>query len=79
MPKELKKIEVQGLEISVVALGGGTYISLTDMARYRTKDRTGIVLQNWIRNKNTLEFIGIWEKIHNPNFKVVEFDDVKKL
>ena len=50
------------------------YISLTDIAKYRNTDDPRFVIQNWMRNRNTLEFIGLWEVLNNPNFNRVQFD-----
>ncbi|MCI6001185.1 MAG: KilA-N domain-containing protein [Finegoldia magna] len=50
------------------------YISLTDIARYKNTDDPRFVIQNWMRNRNTLEFIGLWEVLNNPNFNRVQFD-----
>ena len=49
------------------------YISLTDIAKYKS-DEPNDVIRNWIRNRDTIEFLGLWEKMNNPNFKPVEFD-----
>src|SRR5258706_16464633 len=64
-------IEVQGTAITVVAKEHGDYISLTDMAKKFGDD---ILIYSWMRNRNTLEFIGVWEQIHNPDFKGLEFE-----
>ena len=70
-----KKIQVQGSEITVVASREQDYISLTDIAKSKEGDgRAADIIKNWIRNRGTIEFIGTWEQLHNPNFKVVEFD-----
>ncbi|MDW2921766.1 KilA-N domain-containing protein [Mesomycoplasma ovipneumoniae] len=53
------------------------YISLTDIARYKNKDEPRFVIQNWMRNRNTLEFIGLWEILNNKNFNRVQFDTFK--
>ncbi|WP_322790738.1 KilA-N domain-containing protein [Sedimentibacter hydroxybenzoicus] len=53
------------------------FISLTDIARYKS-DEPFIVINNWIRSKDTIEFLGLWEQLHNPNFKPIEFDRFKK-
>ena len=53
------------------------FISLTDIARYKNPDEPKDVVKNWIRNRNTLEFLGLWEKINNPKFKGVEFDSFR--
>ena len=56
------------------------YISLTDMASAKEGDsRSADIIKNWIRNRYTIEFLGTWEVIHNPNFKVVEFDHFRKV
>ena len=72
---------VQGLDIRVVSTGDDDdYISLTDLAKYKiTEDiDPSIIIQNWMRNRNTIELLGIWEQLHNPNFKPIEFDGFKK-
>ena len=70
-----KKIQVQGTDISVLATKEQDYISLTDIAKSKEGDgRAADIIKNWIRNRGTIEFIGTWEQLHNPNFKVVEFD-----
>lgn len=75
-----KKITVQGTEISVL-LGenDNDYICLTDMVKSSNKDnRAADIIKNWIRNRSTIEFLGAWETVYNPNFKVVEFDHFRK-
>ncbi|MDY2573697.1 MAG: KilA-N domain-containing protein [Fusobacterium necrophorum] len=54
------------------------YISLTDIARYKNKEEPKDVVKNWLRVRDTIEFLGLWENIHNPNFKGVEFDSFRK-
>ncbi len=71
--KKNRKIEVKGSEITVVQNLKQDYISLTDIAKYKTDD-TSAVIGNWMRNRNTIEFIGIWETLYNPNFKPLEFE-----
>lgn len=67
-------IETQGVEISVLTKGDrNDYLSLTDIASYKS-DNPKAVIQNWMRNRNTLEFLGVWEGLHNPDFKGLEFD-----
>nr|WP_279614969.1 KilA-N domain-containing protein [Desulfatiglans anilini] len=75
MPKN-RKIEVQGAEIAVVNNQEQDFISLTDIARYKTDD-TSAVIGNWMPNRNTIEFLGIWESLYNPNFKPLEFEGLK--
>ncbi len=73
-----KIIEVQNLPITVTSKNSEDYICLTDMAKAKEGDgRAADIIKNWIRNRTTLEFLGTWEEIHNPDFKVVEFDHFK--
>ena len=72
-------ISVQGTAIAIVSQRKEDYISLTDIARYRDAERTDYnIIQNWLRNRNTIEFMGIWESLNNPGFKPIEFDGFKK-
>ena len=74
----MAKIVVQQTEITVVSVENQDYISLTDMANAKeSESRAADIIKNWIRNRYTIEFLGTWEMIHNPNFKVVEFDHFK--
>ena len=69
------KITVQQVPITVIAEEGKDYICITDMAGAKSDQvRAADVIKNWLRNRYTIEFLGTWEQIHNPNFKVVEFD-----
>jgi hypothetical protein len=73
-----KIIEVQQVTISLTDFNGEDYICITDMAKAKTDEsRAADVIKNWIRTRTTLEFLGTWEKIYNPDFKVVEFDHFK--
>ena len=56
-------------EISVTEKNGHEYICLTDIAKHKNPSRTGVVIGNWLRNRNTVEFLGIWEQLHNPDFR----------
>ncbi|MBS4762242.1 KilA-N domain-containing protein [Carnobacteriaceae bacterium zg-ZUI252] len=67
------KIVANGNEISILNKDSD-YISLTDIAKYKNTDNPADIIKNWLRNRNTLEFLGTWEKMNNPNFKLVEFD-----
>ena len=70
-----KNIEVKGISIAIFQSGKDEYISLTDIAKSKNNDsRAADIIKNWIRNRGTIEFIGTWELLHNPDFKVVEFD-----
>ena len=77
MAKEIQKIEVQGTEIAIFAKEQSSYISLTDIAKFRNSNAPADVIKNWMRNRSTIEFLGLWEKLNNPNFKLVEFDGFK--
>jgi hypothetical protein len=74
MGKSNRKIEVLDTQVSISRIAEEDFISLTDIARRRDTDRSDDLIRNWVRNRNTLEFLGIWEKIHNPDFDSVEFD-----
>jgi hypothetical protein len=73
----MKKINTQGLEISTFQQRENDYISLTDIARYKNKDEPADIIKNWMRSRSTIEYLGFWEKINNPKFKLVEFDGFK--
>ena len=75
----MAKITVENTEITVVSFEDRDYISLTDMAGAKENEvRAADVVKNWLRNRYTIEFLGTWEMIHNPDFKVVEFDHFRK-
>ena len=72
-----KKIIVQGSSIGIILhIGDGVFISLTDMAKFKPYD-SGIVIANWLSTKYTIQFMGAWEKLHNPNFNLMEFNKIK--
>ena len=68
---------VQGTEISVFTHRQDDYISLTDMAKYKNAKATGLVISHWLSTRYTVEFMGVWEKINNPDFNVTEFSNIK--
>ena len=70
------KINANGVEIGVVGniSDDNAYISLTDIAKYKNPDNAFIIIANWMRNRSTIEYLGLWEQLHNPNFKPIEFD-----
>ncbi len=72
-------IHANGIDISVVTTVGSEedYISLTDIAKYQDPENPRYIIQNWMRSRSTIEFLGIWEELNNPNFNRVEFDAVK--
>jgi len=73
-----KTISVQGFDIVWYETNYNEYISLTDIARYKDAEHTDDIIKNWLRNRNTIELLGFWESIYNPNFKPVEFDGFRK-
>ena len=75
----VRKINIDDSEISVIfGLHDEDYICLTDMVKAGdNSDRTNIVIQNWMRRKDTISYLGVWETLHNPNFKSIEFDAIK--
>jgi hypothetical protein len=74
MNRKNKKIEVQGTEITIFSHAKDEYISVTDIARFKDQKRTDYIIQNWMRNRNTIDFLGIWERLNNPDFNPIEFD-----
>lgn len=72
-----KKIIVQGSQIGIILnKGNEDFISLTDMAKYKTYD-SGVVISNWLTTKYTIQFMGAWEQLHNPDFNLIEFHKIK--
>lgn len=73
--KRTAKLTVQDTPITIITINQNDYICITDMAKARTDNvRAADVIKNWLRNRSTLEFLGTWEMMYNPGFKVVEFD-----
>ena len=70
-------IEVKGTAVTVLSQSSDDYISLTDIAKYKEPDRSDQVIQNWMRNRNTIEFLGVWERLNNAVFKPLEFEGFK--
>ena len=71
-------LHVQGIDVGIYTEDyRNEYISLTDIARYRNGDDPRFAIQNWMRNRNTIEFLGLWESLHNPSFNRVQFDTFK--
>lgn len=73
----MAKINVQNTEITVVSYNEADYISLTDIARFKSDDPTAVI-GNWMRNRNTVEYLGIWESLYNPGFNPIEFEGFRK-
>lgn len=79
MEKIIKEtIHANGIDIGVYTQDfENEFISLTDIARYKSDDPTSVI-QNWMRNRDVIEFLGLWERLHNPNFKPLEFEGFRK-
>lgn len=69
----MAKIIVQNTNVTILSMNECDYISLTDIARYKSDEPTAVIA-NWMRNRNTIEYLGIWESLYNPNFKHLEFE-----
>lgn len=70
-------IEVQDTAIAVLSGTTSDFISLTDIAKFKNPDHSDDVIRNWLRNRNTVEFLGVWERLNNPDFNSVEFDGIR--
>lgn len=73
----MTKINAQGREISLFNHGDEDYISLTDIAKHKDEENPRYIIQNWLRSKNTLDFLGVWEQLNNENFNRVDFEVVR--
>jgi hypothetical protein len=74
--RKLQKIIVKGIEIVTFKKNESDYISLTDMAKFKSYD-SGVVISNWLSTKYTIQFVGAWEQLHNPSFNLMEFNKIK--
>ena len=74
----MAKVEVLGNPVTIQLQNNADYICLTDIARYKDSERTDYIIQNWLRNRTTIEYLGIWEQLNNPDFKPIEFDGFRK-
>lgn len=70
-------IHANGVDIRINTINEIDYISLTDIAKKQNAEYPADIIKNWLRSKNTIEFLGVWEQLNNPNFKLVEFDQFK--
>ena len=74
-----KIIEVQNIKVNIANINDNDYICISDFGKYKEgKSKADDIIRNWLRNRITLEFLGTWESIYNPNFNSVEFDGFKK-
>ncbi|MBX7207158.1 MAG: KilA-N domain-containing protein [Verrucomicrobiaceae bacterium] len=76
-PPAKSTIEVQGVAVSILTERQDDYICLTDIARFKDAERTDYLISNWLRNRDTIEFLGIWERLNNPAFNPIEFDGIR--
>lgn len=72
----MKKITTKGIQVAILEQNQDDFISLTDIARYKGTD-TGLIISHWLSTRFTVEFMGIWEQIHNPDFNLTEFSNIK--
>ena len=77
MTTKNRKIEVKGKEIGVTSTGKTDFICLTNIAKYKNPEATGLVISHWLSTRYTIEFMGLWEKMHNPDFNVTEFGNIR--
>lgn len=70
-------LNVQGSEIAIITKLKDEYISLTDIAKHKNAESTGLVISHWLSTRFTVEFMGLWEQMHNPDFNVTEFSNIK--
>lgn len=73
----MKELSVKGIDVKYQSLHENDYICITDIAKYKTSE-PDTVIANWMRSRNTIEFLGIWETLNNPNFNPVEFEGFRK-
>ena len=69
----MAKITVEKTEISIILVNEQDFISLTDIAKFKSEEPNAVI-GNWMRNRNTIEYLGLWETLNNPEFKPIEFE-----
>jgi hypothetical protein len=78
MSKTIKRtIEVKGSSVAVLSRDQQDTLCLPDMAKFKNPDHPDDVIRNWLRSRNTVEFLGLWERLNNPGFNPVEFDGIR--
>lgn len=75
--KKAQEIDVKGTSVRIVKFGVEDYVCITDMAKSKSDDAQQII-SNWMRNRMTIEYLGLWEKLYNPDFKPFEFEGFRK-
>jgi hypothetical protein len=73
----MAKINVKNTDVTIIKQNEMDFVSLTDIAKFKTEDPNAVI-GNWMRNRNTIEYLGIWEYLYNPNFKPLEFEGFRK-
>ena len=74
----MKNIVVKDKIINITGINDDDYVSLTDIARFKTDGETNLVIANWMRKVDTLEYLKLWEQINNPNFKPTDFEGLRE-
>ena len=74
----MAKITVQNTNITIINKDGADYVSITDLARHKSDDPNAVI-GNWMRNRNTIEFLGVWESLYNPDFNPLEFEGLDSM
>ena len=77
MTHKNRKIEIKGKQIGVASHDKEDFICLTDIAKYKNSEATGLVMSHWLSTRYTIEFMGLWEKMHNPDFNVTEVGNIR--
>jgi len=72
-----KKIDIAGNIVSIAQKDGSDYISLTDLAKHKNAEHTGVVISHWLSTRYTVEFMGIWERVNNPDFNITGFSYIR--
>lgn len=73
-----RTIQIKGSDVVIYRQQSDDYISLTDMARYKNAEATGLVISHWLSTRFAIDFLGIWEQINNPNFNITEFSNIRQ-
>ena len=71
------EISVKGTSVGIIRIKNAEFISLTDLAKYQNSTDPSFTVKNWLRRVSTIDYIGLWEQLHNSNFNLVEFDQIK--
>ena len=75
--KKTNKLDVRGTPVRVIKIGGEDYVCLTDMAKLKSEDAQQTI-SNWMRNRMTLEYLGLWEELYNPDLNPLGFEGFRK-